>query len=141
MSLLDDFLKGLPVNPLLREKIAELEAKYAATDTENSILKDDLNKAKAENRQLKEQIEKFAHKEDLDDVEATILRTITEADGAPWSDAIAERLSLHPQRAEYYLRRLTVNGYLELHFGGASYPDTYSLKQKAREYLIRHGVI
>ena len=48
MGILDDILKGLPVNPLLREKIADVEAKYDASETENSILKDGLRDAKAE---------------------------------------------------------------------------------------------
>ena len=46
MGLLDDILKGLPLNALLREKINDVEIKYAAIETENAILKDDNNKLK-----------------------------------------------------------------------------------------------
>jgi len=32
MGIFDDILKGLPVNPLLREKIADVEVKFAASE-------------------------------------------------------------------------------------------------------------
>ena len=45
MGLLTDILKEIPQAAVLREKIASIEAKYAAADTENAILKDDLRQA------------------------------------------------------------------------------------------------
>src|SRR5258706_16444871 len=44
MGILYDMLKGLPLNAVLREKINDIEAKYAALETENAILKDDNRK-------------------------------------------------------------------------------------------------
>jgi hypothetical protein len=48
MGILYDVLKGLPLNAVLREKINEIEAKYAALETENAILKDDMRKLREE---------------------------------------------------------------------------------------------
>ena len=44
MGLLTDILKEIPQAAVLKEKIADIEAKYAASDTENAILKDDLER-------------------------------------------------------------------------------------------------
>jgi hypothetical protein len=46
MSLFTDILKGLPENAVLRSKVADAEARYAALETENAILKDDLRDAR-----------------------------------------------------------------------------------------------
>jgi hypothetical protein len=56
MGILYDMLKGLPLNAVLREKINDVEAKYAALDIENAILKDDIRKLRKErvaNRRLR----------------------------------------------------------------------------------------
>ena len=53
MGLLTDILKEITQAAVLKEKIAEIEAKYAAAGTENAILKDDLRKANAEIVKLK----------------------------------------------------------------------------------------
>jgi hypothetical protein len=53
MGLIDDILKGLPANAVLREQIGQLNALKAAAETENAILKDDLREAKAEITGLK----------------------------------------------------------------------------------------
>ena len=50
MSLFSDILKGLPENAVLRAKVREAEAKSAALQTENAILKDD---NRAQNRDRK----------------------------------------------------------------------------------------
>jgi DNA-binding NtrC family response regulator len=57
ISSFSDLLKEIPLSADLKRKIAEIETKYAATETENVILKDDLRKARAEIETLKNQIE------------------------------------------------------------------------------------
>jgi len=52
-----DLLKEIPLSADLRKKVAEIEANYAATESENALLRDDLRKAKAEIETLKNQIE------------------------------------------------------------------------------------
>ncbi|HAF22010.1 MAG TPA: hypothetical protein DCK93_03700 [Blastocatellia bacterium] len=139
MGLFDDILKGLPVNPLLREKIAELEAKYAATETENAILKDDLHNAKVDNQELKQQIEKLTHKNDLDKVEVEFLKAIS-AHESLTAQAIAELFKLHLQRAVFHLQNLVNLKYITAFsaFGEAS---IHNLTHKGREYLIKNNLI
>lgn len=69
MGLIDDILKGLPANAVLREQITQLNAQKAAAETENAILKDDLRQAKAEIAKLKKQIEELTHIDDLNETE------------------------------------------------------------------------
>ena len=57
VSPIIDLLKEIPLSAVLKEKIAALEANYAATAAENATLKDDLRKAKAEIETRKKQIE------------------------------------------------------------------------------------
>src|SRR5215813_11003124 len=78
MGLLTDILKEIPQAAVLKEKIADIEAKYAASDTENAILKDDLRRAKTEIAKLKQQVEKLSHKEDLNDAEVELLLSISQ---------------------------------------------------------------
>ena len=74
MGLLSDILKEIPQAAVLKEKKGDIEAKYAASDTENAILKDDLRKAKAEIARLEKQIEELTYKDELDDVEREIIK-------------------------------------------------------------------
>lgn len=65
MGLLTDILKEIPQAAVLKEKIATIEDKYAATETANAILKDDLREAKAQIKQLQDQTEKLTPKANL----------------------------------------------------------------------------
>src|SRR5690349_1585929 len=106
MGFLTDVLKEIPLSAVLKEKIASIEAKHAATETENAILKDDLHEAKAEITKLKKQIEELAHKDDLDENDRQVLVTILQLDKSAYSDLIARQLNLHQQRAAYHLEKL-----------------------------------
>jgi DNA-binding NtrC family response regulator len=55
VSPIIELLKEIPLSAVLKEKIAAIEAKYAATEAENATLKDDLRKAKGEIETLKNQ--------------------------------------------------------------------------------------
>jgi chromosome segregation ATPase len=140
MSWITDLLKEVPLSAVLKEKIATIEAKYAATETENAILKDDLRDAKAEIAKLKKQAEELAHTDDdLHETERDLLTAIAELDKDARGDILAAALKLHPQRADFHLHKLKESGYV----GSVSFGDSprYYLHQKAREYLISHGLI
>ena len=111
MGLLDEFLKGLPTNPNLREKAAEAERKYAALETENAILKDDLRDANAKIKQLEKQIDKVSQKQNPNEMEVAMLKAISTYEQLTDKE-IAELLKLNLQRARYHLQKLQDNGYL-----------------------------
>jgi hypothetical protein len=143
MGLLTDILKEIPQAAVLKEKIASIEAKYAAADTENAILKDDLRKANAEIAKMKEQIDQLTHKDsELHAIEIKILQYL----GAPnyehhasaLSDYVGEKLT----RVEYHLGNLERDGYIT-HATSfvAGAPTTYFLTQKGREYLVKNDLL
>jgi hypothetical protein len=132
MGLLTDILKEIPQAAVLKEKIADIEAKYAAADTEKAILKDDLREAKAEIAKLKMQVEELTHVDDLDEMELKLLRVIANSD---YGDAVKEFLvqafsDRPPSKAQfdYHLKRLEdlhyVRGGISDRFGNSlrSYP-------------------
>jgi len=144
MGLFDDILKGLPVNPLLREKIAELEAKYAATETENAILKDDLREAKAENQKLKKQVEELSHKNlnEIDEIELKLLQLLSQLGDRSYTAIICQEMSPLPaERVKYHLKNLEDAGYA----GGGIIHRTagllHRLTQSGRKLLIDKGAL
>ena len=143
MGLLTDILKEIPQAAVLKEKIADIEAKYAAADTENAILKDDLRKANAEITKLKKQVEELTHKDsELHAIEIKILQLL----GAPNYDRDARALSGYIgqqlTRVEYHIGNLERDGYLK---GSASImagiPTKYYLTHKGREYLVKNDLL
>lgn len=143
MGLIDDILKGLPVNPALREKVAQLDAQKAAAETENAILKDDLRKLKAENAGLKKQIEELSHDDpNLSADEVRILSILADDDAKIDVDApsLVLFLGLHTERINYALERLIELGFIHPSYMGQENP-IYSLAHKGRGYLIRNNLI
>lgn len=140
MGWLADLFREIPLSVIQEQKIAEMEAKYDATEAEKASLKDDLRQAKAEITKLQKQIEEFTHKDDLEEVEIKVLHLIAVANGMPWAEAIAEQLGLHTQRVEYHLQKLELDFYVLRHYGGG-YPDSFSLLQKGRDVLMQRNLI
>ena len=136
MSLFTDILKGLPENAVLRGKVANAEERYAALETENAILKDDLRDAKAEITKLKKQVEEFTHKDlKLNEKEIMILKVFGKT-SEPIEDVImASHCGLNVQVVKFQLQRLESSGYV------SSYMGFYSLSYKGREYLIENNLI
>lgn len=132
MGLLTDILKEIPQAAVLKEKIADIEAKYAAADTENAILKDDLRQAKAEITKLKKQVEQFSYS-DLTDIDVSILQTIA-VRGTSDSDIVAHDLTVHFQKAQLHLNTLAKAGYIR-GFYDENGSLTYRLCDRARRYL------
>lgn len=142
VGLFDDILKGLPVNPLLREKVADAEARYAAAQTENAGLKDDLREAKAQIAKLKNQVEEFSHSKDLDKLETLLLGLLADPTIEHDAEALARGLNEHPTRIKYHLERLVSEGLIiqsEFFIGGSPVP--YYLTQQGREYLVKNDLI
>lgn len=135
MGIFDDILQGLPVNSVLREKVAELNAQKAAAETENAILKDDLRKAKAEIAKLQDQIKELSHKDDLSENDVIVLRA---AVNDQYAYVMSESINLDQIVIEYHLNRLTDWGYLTKHSGWPNRPDAFGLTQKGRTYLVQY---
>lgn len=138
MGLLTDILKEIPQAAVLKEKIASIEAKYAAADTENAILKDDLREANAKIKQLEGQIKQLTHKDDLNEIEIEILLAVSKSD-SPSMSKIAKKFDIHSERVLYYVGKLSEQKYLKfIGFGG---DGLYLLEQKGREALMNRDLI
>src|SRR5215213_9187904 len=127
MGLIDDILKGLPANAVLREQITQLNAQKAAAETENAILKDDLRQAKAEIAKLKKQIEEFPHKDNLDEVEIKLLLEISKH-RHPNRVRLARENQISRERVDYHLGKLVDSKYLS--FRGFDGDGIYTMEQK-----------
>src|SRR5689334_11553142 len=98
MGWLIDTLKEIPLSAVLKEKVAAIEDKYAATETQNKILEGDLRKANAKVAELQKQVEQLTHKDDLDETERDLIKLVAsdiETGGKP-AKVYAERLNLSP---------------------------------------------
>jgi hypothetical protein len=140
MGWIVDLLKEIPLSAVLKEKIANIEAKYAATETENAILKDDLRKANAEVTKLKKQAEELSHKDDLDETELKLLHIIANLD---YDDSVVTTLTpyfsdVSAPRLDYHIQRLEDFGYL--HSGIIDARGIhYSITQEGRTFLLKKG--
>ena len=141
MGWLSDALKEIPLSAVLKEKIAAIEDKYAAAETENAILKDDLRQGKAEIAKLKKQIEELTHKDDLDEIERELIKLVArdvQTNGKP-AKVYAGLLNLSPDLAQVYLDALCDKDYLS---GFGLNGDTfYSLRPKARTYILKNKLL
>jgi DNA-binding transcriptional ArsR family regulator len=142
MGLLTDILKEIPQAAVLKEKIAAIEAKYAAADTENAILKDDLRKANTEIVKLRKQVEDLTPKDDLDEIEMQLLQRIVKyGPDNQYVGVFTQDMGLQRQRIEYHLQRLLETGYVESGLYDPDFGEHYELTQKARSLLIRNGLL
>jgi|SRR5690348_5478159 len=138
MGLLTDILKEIPQAAVLKEKIAGIEAKYAAAETENAILKDDLREAKAEIAKLKKQVEELTHTDDLNDAEIMILESISQHQDVNII-SVAKNFEIDRGRVEYHIQRLIELKYVD--FKGFAFDGIYLIQQKGREALMDRGLI
>jgi chromosome segregation ATPase len=114
MGWLLDTLKEIPLSAVLKEKIAAIEDKYAAAETQTKILEGDLRKANAhiagltqENQRLNKQIEELSHSDDLDDVEIGILKDMADIGSEHFTaENMAIRYPMTPAKFRYHLQRL-----------------------------------
>jgi len=143
MGLLTDILKEIPQAAVLKEKIADIEVKYAASDTENAILKDDLRDAKAEIARLKKHVEELSHKDtELDKVEIKLLQILSWPTYDHHLEGLSSYVDQHVTRVEYHLERLEDDGYVRRSpVIMAGMKTTYSLTHKGREYVVKNDLL
>lgn len=149
MSLLGDIVKAIPHAAHLQDKVREFEAKYAALETENAILKDDnralttkVQKLEAEVASLKDEIKKLTQPDSLPDEQVRILAYLADEDTLHFRDSMAIELQLKHARLDYLLEKLREHEYISW-FGGSSAGEAvrYSLTPKGRDYLFRNDLI
>ena len=141
MGLISDILKDIPLSANLQEKLRTLEAKFAALETENAILKDDLRKAQAENQRLKAEIDRATPKSNLDETTRRILTVLAQQSEAIDTDTLTHTLQLHPTKLEYYLHKLEEDEYVYGVHYYTGYPSEYGLSQKGREFVIENNLL
>lgn len=137
MGLLADIIKEMPHAVVLQEKVATAEAKYAAADTENAILKDDLREANAAIAKLKKKVEELTQVDALHETEINILKLMPEFAHA---QTLAIELQATATRVEHHLDRLCRMGYLQ-RISDPFDDDRFEHTAKAREYLAVNGLI
>jgi|SRR5215213_8211826 len=141
MGLLD-LLKDIPLSANLQEKLRTLEAKYAAAETENAILKDDKRQLGAETKRLKDEIKSLTHTDDLHETEIKILVRLADERAKKTDEALRSYLQLSKARFDYFLHSLSEKEYID--YDGSYYspePGEYYLSQIGREYLIKNDLI
>ena len=142
MSLLSDILKEVPLSSVLKEKIADLEAKNAALETEVAILKDELRKAKQEISVLRADInERDKVIFEIDDTAQKILTVLAKHNVDFPEDYLVDALQIHPTRLSYYLGELKKAGYVHESIGGYGDPSEYSLTQKGKQYALSNNLL
>lgn len=142
MGLFTDILKGLPENAVLREKVAEAEKRYAALETENAILRDDLRDAKLIVKELNEQLKELTHKDDLDATEVRLLLAIAhlEYDDAVKAVIARDFPDLSGPRLDYHIKRLEDGAYIR---GGVIDQQGihYAITQDGRTFLLKKDLL
>lgn len=149
MGWLLDTLKEIPLSAVLKEKIAAIEDKYAAAETQSKILEGDLRKAneriaqlKEQNQRLEQQVEKLKHTDDLDEIELELLNRIAHTDHENATAQIIHQAfpDLSLPRVEYHFHRLNEFGYIA---GGTfgDFGEEFSVTQKGRTLLLKKGLL
>ncbi|MGH9944032.1 MAG: ArsR family transcriptional regulator [Pyrinomonadaceae bacterium] len=148
MSIFDDILKGLPANPLLREKLSAAEAKQAELETEVALLKDQLRDSETdkqqlrkENEELKNRIEEFTHIPDLDEIKVAILVFLAQHNGSLYVQELVSISQMSLTTLEYHLHELIKQDYVETLRPRLTRPTVCRLRQKGREYVIENGLV
>ena len=150
MGIISDILTGIPTNAVLREKIEAIEAKYAALDTENAILRDTNRTLNVENQQLRDEINSLRKIIDgclelqiqvpaIDEIAQKLLVTLAHHNDSP-SEYLARVLQISPAKLDYYIQDLIANEYLDSVLVGPN-RSHYRLDQKGREYLREHNLL
>jgi predicted nucleic acid-binding Zn-ribbon protein len=111
MSLFDEILQGLPVNSLLREKVADLRTEVDGLRAENASCRDDLSEAKAQISKLQKQIASLTNKPALEDVEIEIVRLLAKHI-AIREPEFPHLLDVSLAKAKHHLAQLKSHGYV-----------------------------
>jgi DNA-binding MarR family transcriptional regulator len=131
------FFAALPENANLRLQLNDAHVGQSKSDQENASLKDDLRAANAKIKQLEKQNQELSHdKYGIKEEQIEILKMLADRGGRNVDRfAIAKKLQLHIQAAEYHIQRLIEIGYITIpQFQSTVY---YDLTQQGREFLVR----
>ena len=138
MGWLTDLFREVPLSDELRQKLAAVEAENDSLKTDNVILRDDFREAKAQILRLEKKLDQYTHHPELDEADVLILKEVALA-GEPAADYLAKKLNIDLGVVDFRLEQLTETEYLGTwSIGGV---ERYSLRPKAREYLIRHNLV
>jgi chromosome segregation ATPase len=141
VGLLTDIIKEIPHTAVLQEKVAAVEAKYAATETENAILKDDLRQANMLIAELKQQVQELTHVDDLDETEITILKKMAEVGADNFAtDHAYQWFNISKAKLEYHINRLDDAGYA-VHVFGDDDGAHYAPSQNGLELLVKKNLV
>jgi DNA-binding MarR family transcriptional regulator len=142
MDWLVDLFKE-PLSAVLKDKIASIEAKYAAIETENASLRDDLRLAQAEITKLKNQIEETRQTHGLDKLEIELLKLLASSEIAHDAKSLAVALQWNHGIVEHRLKNLVYLKYAERSATGSlvAWATVYTLTQAGQEYLIRNNLM
>jgi|GEM_PF-3232222 DNA-binding MarR family transcriptional regulator len=140
-SLINDILKGLPENSLLRAKAKDAATEIETLQAEVASLKDDKRDDAAKIANLQKQIDDLSHV-DLDETDTRILLYVANAVySAPWAEAVAEQMDIHPQIVHFRLNRLEDNHYIYGSHDINTGLRVYEMADKGRALLIEKNLI
>lgn len=144
MGIITDILKEIPLSAVLREKIIALETKMSILESENLVLKKELEKSKLiieqQNKKIKA-FEKLSHNNLLDDAKILILQCLSTLprDTALPLEPIMSACNLSEQAALYHLQELEDESMIENDF--INDVPCWFLDHDGRGYLIKHKLI
>jgi regulator of replication initiation timing len=141
MGLIDDIIKALPENSILREKVRNLDAENISLKAEVASLKDDKRELIAENKKLKDEIERLTREEDLNDKEIKILSHVGKSTASFGVDDAARALQMNPAEVDYLVGKLRERGFVSLAGRMRGQPPQYRLEQKGKDYIFKNGLI
>lgn len=122
----------------LEEKLSTSEFRAKQLESENQVLRSDLQDAKIEIQNLKKLSEQ-SHSDRLDDIKERMLVLLASQDS--FENKIAQALGIGPQVAKFHLQDLSEMEFIyrSLSMTGQQFP--WQLAQEGRRYLAKHGLL
>ena len=153
MGIIANFLKGIPLSAVLRERVKLSKQKYELLEGENSVLKDRVAKLEQENVELRAQIPAIPS-DDLSDDDKKMLTRLLHAwndhTGDPYREpvvendvnALARHLGMDRNTAHYHLDRLEKRGLVHRTVSAARYGYScwWLLTERGRAYVVENGL-
>jgi hypothetical protein len=146
MGVIWDIIKDIPTAAALKERISDFESKLASLETENDLLKIDLEKANGQIRQLKSENEKLNNQLNpsepaIHEMAQRILDVFAQTNNAPvFKEYVFEAIGGDRTITSYYFDDLKNNRYIESTGFTRGRPVPYRLTQKGKKYVIEHSL-
>ena len=114
MGIIWDIVKEIPISAVLKDKVLSLDAKLAALETENSILKSDLRKANMQIEQLQNENKRFTEQiaiaekteQPLIEIAVNILKAFSSHSGTLSDHDLFPQAHADTLQFEYHLQEL-----------------------------------